>query len=343
MNLLHPIIQTAINDAGGAIPLSRFMELALTHPAHGYYTSRDPLGVRGDFTTAPETSQIFGEMIFMWLVQQYWGAGKPKEFALLEMGPGRGTLMQDVLRAAAVEPEFLQAMKLYLLEASPVLREKQLERLSEHSPVYIDDLNNLPAMPLFVVANEFFDALPVEQYRLDNGQWQRKMVVNHESGFAFAAENIDVTAVPDIILKLAPSEWAEYNVISNGIAARLAAHIKQYDGALLAIDYGYEGPAAGDTVQALKHHQYHDALADAGEADITAHVDFKTLAASAAPLRTAIVSQKDFLNSLGARERLLSLSDGKDAAAQEELQAGYDRLTGPEQMGTLFKVLMAVP
>jgi len=336
----------ALIEAQGPMSVAQFMTISLLDPQQGYYATRDPLGAGGDFTTAPEISQMFGEMVGLWLVQAWADQGCPKNPRLVELGPGRGTLMADILRTAKVAPEFLEDLEVVLIEASPALQQVQADKLRGLGAdvswaAQFDD--SLADRPLFLVANEFFDALPVDQYQIVDGQWQRKAVVNHGDVFAFAAQSIEVDFVPASIQTLSPDAWAEYSEDSVRVMQQLAAHVAKHDGTLLIIDYGYQGPAVGDTVQALKHHQYHDVLEDVGNADITAHVDFGTLAAAAAPLRTAVVSQKEFLNNTGARERLLSLCKDKDEAAQNTLHEGYKRLTDDDQMGQLFKVLMAVP
>ncbi|MGE3769601.1 MAG: class I SAM-dependent methyltransferase [Bdellovibrionales bacterium] len=337
MSLLQKILITKIVESG-AIPLSEFMNLALLHPAHGYYMTRDPLGQRGDFITAPEISQIFGEAIGLWAANEWLRLGRPGAFTLLELGPGRGTLMADALRAITqVTPDFLRGMNLQLMEASPVLRSTQQGTLESYRPTYIDNLAHLPPQPLIVIANEFFDALPVDQYRF-NGIWQRRVVKQDGDKLAWSEEA--VLNAPGPIQALRPTAWTEYSEASVDIMQALAAHISRHAGALVAIDYGYKGPAAGDTVQALRQHGYTNPLEDVGDADITVHVDFGTLASAAAPLQTTLTTQGDFLRALGGDERLAALCANKDDATQAMLRSGYARLTASDQMGELFKVLL---
>ena len=319
------------------ITLAEYMARCNAH----YYATRDPLGTNGDFITAPEISQIFGEAIGLWLVNEYMRCGQPRAFTLLEMGGGRGTLMADALRAIAqVMPDFVRGMQLFMLESSPLLRSKQQQVLAAYTPTFIGDLNTLPAQPLFVVANEFFDALPINQYRCADGQWKIRTVIDNVTASEWGETDITVAHVPPPIQILESDTWAEFSEASFTIIHTLAAHIATYGGALLAIDYGHAKTAAGDTLQAVKKHAYTNPLQNSGEVDLTAHVDFAVLANAATPLPVTLTTQGEFLHALGGRERLAALCANKDKPTQMALLAGYHRLTTPDAMGELFKALI---
>jgi SAM-dependent MidA family methyltransferase len=331
----------------GPINVSDYMASCLYDPAHGYYMSREPFGVEGDFTTAPEISQMFGELLAAWLYDAWMEAGRPLPAAIAEIGPGRGTLMQDMLRVLArLDRAFLPGVTVALVETSPRLTEIQKANLAgaPASPVWHTGISALPDMPLFIVGNEIFDAIPIRQYvRMKEGWRERLIALDDMNNFRFVAGPgapdpvLLPTAAKDAplgaIVELAPARSA----LMQEIAARLAAR----GGAGLFIDYGYREPGTGDTLQALYRHGYDDIFTHPGEADLTAHVDFAALAAIAgtAGLRTRLSTQGEFLLRLGLLERAGTLGAGCDAAFQDRLRAEVERLAGPDQMGTLFKVL----
>lgn len=314
----------------GPMPLDDYMALCLLHPRHGYYATRDPFGAQGDFITAPEISQMFGEMMGLALAQAWLDQGAPAPFALVEIGPGRGTLMADILRAIAVVPGMVAAAQIWLIEASPHLRGIQSARLG---PVnHIDDVSHLPDLPIFLVANEFFDALPIRQFQRVEGGWApRRVAINDQGGLGFALG--PAIAGPDAPM----GEIRETCPEGVAIAGRIAARIARRGGAAIAIDYG--GWAGhGDTFQALRAHQFEDPFAHPGEADLTAHVDFAALAhaAQTAGARVSnMAAQGEWLRQLGIEARAQRLARNGDAGAV----AALHRLTAPEEMGQLFKVL----
>jgi SAM-dependent MidA family methyltransferase len=308
------------------------MGLALGHSDHGYYRTRDPLGRGGDFTTAPEISQMFGEMIGAWCMMAWQAMGRP-DFTLVEFGPGRGTLMADLLRVAGkVMPDFTKAARLHLVETSPALRSRQAECLSVYEPVWHESIEDVPQGPSLFVMNEFFDALPIRQFvTTDAGLAELCVGIDPESDrLAFVMERAIKYPLPDgrgLILETCPAALA--------IVRELSARIARHGGAALIVDYGYDTPGGGGTFQAVKAHAYADPLADPGEADLTAHVDFGALAEAARQAGVTVqgpVGQGEFLLSLGIAERAAKLGT-------EEALGALHRLTAPEQMGTLFKVL----
>lgn len=303
-----------------------------------YYATRDPLGTQGDFTTAPEISQMFGEMVGVWIADLWSRAGSPA-FRYVELGPGRGTLADDALRAMA---RFgCVPMGIDLVETSPTLRAAQHIRLpaAEHH----DEVDALPDdAPLFVVANEFFDALPIHQYvRVADG-WRERMIERRDSILAPVAGGIQVDdAIPAALRSQPEGTIVETMPVAAAIMQRCAFRLARQGGAMLAIDYGYAGPAAGDTLQAMKAHQFTDPFADPGEVDLTAHVDFTTLAAAAHDVGvsvSALATQGEWLQRLGIDARLRSLSVAAPNRA-EELKGQRDRLVEAIAMGSLFKVM----
>lgn len=328
----------------GPMSVAEYMTLCLLHPEHGYYTTRDPLGARGDFTTAPEISQMFGEMLGLWVAQVWMDQGRPAPFTLAELGPGRGTLMADALRATRGVPGFHDSLRLHLVEASPVLRAAQAVTLGGSKPVFHDSAAQLPDQPLFLIANEFFDALPVRQFLRKGRGWAERMVGASDGrlvmGLAPPAplgaldHRLEDTGEDQIVETCAPAR-----PVIEAIAERIAAH----GGAALIVDYG-DWRSRGDTLQALRNHAHDDPLAYPGCADLTAHVDFEALALAAAPLHaTPLTPQGAFLERLGLSARAHALTQGLSGARLESHLAAYRRLTHPQEMGQLFKVLGLAP
>jgi NADH dehydrogenase [ubiquinone] 1 alpha subcomplex assembly factor 7 len=313
----------------GPLSVADYMAMCLTHPEYGYYMRRDPLGVSGDFTTAPEISQIFGELLGLWLGAQWQKQGK-QQAALVELGPGRGTLMADMLRATKKIPGFHEAVSVHLVEASPVLQQKQWKAIAgkHHAISWHEDIGSLPEVPLFFIANEFFDALPVRQY-IGNDERMVGMDVGGNLQF-----------IP------ATGEITERSPASCDIMRKLSTQVAQLGGAGLVVDYGYTGGSRIDTLQAVKQHAYHEVLATPGEADLTTHVDFDALGeiARIAGCETfGAVPQGKFLLQIGASQRLMNLCASASDAQKKELMSGFERLIAHEQMGELFKVLAVLP
>jgi NADH dehydrogenase [ubiquinone] 1 alpha subcomplex assembly factor 7 len=326
--------------AGGPISVAQFMRAALYDPQHGYYATRAALGAEGDFTTAPEISQIFGELIGLWLVQVWLDLGAPAPFQLVELGPGRGVLMADALRAARVRPAFLEAARLTLVEVNPALREEQRARLRGHAVSHVARLEEAPPGPMLLLANEFLDCLPIRQFVRAGSVWREKLVgVGADGALRFGLSEPLAGAMPAAAAAHAPegavAEIApELPALVDVVAERLHAA----PGRALFIDYGYAATEGADTLQALARHSKVDPLAAPGEADLTAHVDFGALARLARERALQVdgpLAQGAFLAALGAQARgraLCAAHPGKAAM----IQAGLDRLVAPEQMGTLF-------
>jgi len=339
MTALAEILTRRI-DATGAISLSEYMAECLLHPEHGYYATRDPFGAAGDFTTAPEISQMFGEMLGLFLAQVWLDQGAPAPFTLAEPGPGRGTLMADILRATRGVPGFHDAAQVHLIEASETLRAVQRKRLQGHRVAWADSLANLPDAPLLLVANEFFDALPIRQFQRDLRGWREVQVTTRDGALAFAlSQPAPIAALDHRLADTTPGDVVELCPAAAAIMAEIAARIGPHGGVALIIDYG-DWRARGDTFQALERHAPVDPLANPGRADLTAHVDFGALAAAAPGLAAArLTAQGLFLDRLGIAHRARTLARALTGAALEAHVAAHRRLTHADEMGNLFKVL----
>ncbi|MGR3621558.1 class I SAM-dependent methyltransferase [Pseudophaeobacter sp.] len=337
---------TARITSEGPISLADYMAECLLHPEHGYYTTRSPFGSEGDFTTAPEISQMFGELIGLALAQCWLDQGAPAPFSLAELGPGRGTLMADLLRATRAVPGFHAAMQIHLVEASPRLRAQQKDALAENQVRWVDSVDALPEQPLFLVANEFFDALPIRQFVRDTEGWRERRVGLSDGALCFGlGPEAPQPALEHRLLDTKPNDLVELTPAAAPITALLAQRIAQHGGAALIIDYG-DWRSLGDTLQALQAHAPVDPLLDPGSADLTAHVDFEPLCSVAQGAGCAfskLTPQGVFLERLGITDRARALAASLQGDALENLIAAHRRLTHPEEMGNLFKVLGITP
>jgi NADH dehydrogenase [ubiquinone] 1 alpha subcomplex assembly factor 7 len=344
MNELEKIIRDIIGKQG-AVSLAAYMELALQHPEHGYYRVREPLGREGDFITAPEISQMFGEMIGVWCVEAWRSLGKPNPFALVELGPGRGTMMQDILRATARVGGFHDAKQLCLLDSDKALRKEQREKLGEAAPRYIDDVAQLPPMPALVVANEFFDALPVRQFEKTFRGWTERMVTVVNDALAMTQrplESVEENLIPAAARDAAPGTVIEMSPKSQSVMRDLARRLAAQKGALLVVDYGYVAASGNASVQAVSHHKHADIFERPGEVDLTAHVDFTALATAARETGVEVghvIGQGEFLRNLGIDIRADALKKHATLPQAAAIDAALRRLTDESQMGLLFKVM----
>ena len=352
--------------AEGPLSLADYMEAALSH----YYGQGDPVGAAGDFITAPEISQMFGELIGLWCAHCWGLMGAPDPVHLVELGPGHGTLMQDALRAIGkMAPAFYEALQVHLVETSPTMRLLQAAALAGANPIWHSRFAEVPEGPLLLIANEFFDALPIRQFQPVEGGWAERLVgLGADGGFRFVLGQADFSPPleggvrgggirraethpsmnpmesqpQDYPKALSPNpslkgrgnieEIRETCPLAAQITAEIAARLAHHGGAALIIDYGYSGPAVGDTLQAVRQHAYADPLQDPGLADLTAHVDFTALAAAAQQAGGRCygpVSQGAFLSQLGIRQRAATLKQ----------ETACRRLIDPTTMGTLFKVM----
>lgn len=326
----------------GPMPFALYMQLCLTHPEYGYYHRPTPIGRSGDFVTAPEISQIFGETIGLWvaLLAQTIPDGR---FDLVELGPGRGTLMADLwrsLRRLAPETELGGPL---LVEISQSLMAEQAQRLAHLSPRWLTSVADLPGdgPPLIIIANEFFDALPVRQYQKTETGWHERVIGLRDGRRAWGLNPTPIpeTALPAALGKIESHARIEMRPAADALMVELCDKLARRGGVLLVIDYGYTTSQTGDTIQAIAGHTRADPLARPGEADLTAHVDFAALARSAGELNALPpLSQAAFLTALGVAERAAALVKTNPSRAKT-IAADLARLADPDQMGETFKAL----
>jgi SAM-dependent MidA family methyltransferase len=321
--------------ADGPIDIAAFMARCLHDPLDGYYATRPALGARGDFITAPLVSQMFGELIGLWLIEAWRGLGAPARFVLAEAGPGDGTLMSDLLRAARLDRAFLAAAELWLVETSGPLKALQADRLGGSRPRWAASLGELPAdAPLLLVANELLDCLPARQFQRTASGWAERVVgLNDAGALAFglrpAPGQPDATPVGAVVERSAAQE---------AFASELVDRLARQGGAALLVDYGRDAPGCGDTLQALAGHRKVDPLAAPGEADLTVHADFPAAlrAAQAAGVHGGLLNQGAFLRRLGIEARASALAKARPDRA-DTIARQLARLIAPDQMGELFK------
>ena len=342
----------------GLLSVAEYMDAALTHPRLGYYMSRDPFGRGGDFITAPEISQMFGELIGLWCAVQWRAMGGPDPVNLVELGPGRGTLMADMLRDGGGAEGFVESLSVSLVEISPALKISQEDALVAAKDVlkaralqWWSDFSEVPEGPLIIVANEFLDALPVRQFQKTPEGWRERMVGLAENGaddnkeFRFILADgapEDGILPPDLSGAGArDGDIIEVRPQASALAEAIAGRLAHQPGVALFIDYGHAESAAGDTLQAVKDHDFHDPLATPGEADLTAHVDFAAFGRAAAGAGAQVlgpVGQGAFLDELGIGVRAEALKAAVPAQGRE-IDAAVSRLTSEDAMGRLFKVM----
>lgn len=328
MSTVEKAIRQSI-ELNGPMSIETFMGMAVSH----YYATRDPFGTEGDFTTAPEISQMFGELIGLWVADTWIKLGKPAPFNLVEGGPGRGTLMVDILRATKNIEGLHQAARICLMETSPHLRQLQAQTLADYPVEWHDSLDKVSGDPLIFVANELLDALPIRQYQSIGGKWYERVVGLEDDKLVFG--------LTESTLNLPPEEGAikEISPASIHFMAQLSLKIRDCRGAALLIDYGYDDVVTGDTLQAVKGHGFVPVLEQIGEADLTALVDFVMMAKVSQVPVSGPITQGEFLKNMGIQMRFERLKQKATPQQVMDLQSGLVRLTGDDQMGVLFKVL----
>lgn len=337
--------------ANGAVTVAEFFKIAVCGRPDSYYNSRVPMGAEGDFITAPEISQVFGECVGGWCVELWMKLGKPLRFNLIELGPGRGTLMRDVLRVGGVRPGFTSAARAILVEVSPVLKEQQATVLASseaESIVWLSRFDELKVdAPTIIFANEFIDALPVHQYQRIEGGWGERCVsLDASEAFQFEVRrDIECSHLIPLHLRRSPvGSIVERGLEAEEIARSIGRSLHAAGGAVLIIDYGYFSYGTGDTLQALRRHHYADVLGDIGETDLTFHVNFEALRQSfeVGGLSVGgVLTQAEFLRRLGFHERTEILKRNAHEGHVRHLDRALQRLTASDQMGSLFKVLCA--
>ncbi len=336
-------------EAAGPMTLAAYMAECLMHPEHGYYQQQAVFGADGDFTTAPEVSQMFGEMIGLWLADRWIKMGRPEQVKLIELGPGRGTLMADILRATEPVEDFQSAIEVHFVEASIQLRAMQAKQVP--TAHWHDTLAQVPdsaSAPSLILANEFFDALPIHQYEKSGGNWVERMVgcVDDKLTLVGGPCGPQFALVPEVIKAGPEGSIAEVCPAALSIVGDIAERLGTHGGAALVVDYGYRKSAAGDTFQALQNHEFCDPFAAPGEADLTAHVNFEILKTAATQKGLSAYGpamQGMFLMAIGLGARAQVLAQQGDDAFQASILADLKRLTATDQMGTLFKVLALQP
>ena len=323
----------------GPISLADFMAEALGHPRLGYYRKAMPLGASGDFTTAPEISQMFGELIGAWLAERWQAMGSPPAINLVELGPGRGMLMADALRATRAVPGFHAALRVHLVEINETLRTYQANALAAFAPTWHERFDDVPRGPLLLIANEFFDALPVRQFHKTADGWRERMV-----GLADGALNLALapgaTPFAAVLPEAAAGAEAELSQAAAALAAEIGTRVARDGGWALVVDYGRDESGPGASLQAVRGHARVGVLELPGETDLSAHVDFGLLAAAARGAGAEVfgpTGQGDFLRRIGIERRAHALK----ARAQDasEIDAALARLIAADQMGSLFRVL----
>ena len=332
--------------ASGPMPLADYMQICLHDQAQGYYSSRKAIGSRGDFITAPEISQMFGELIGIWCASVWQAIGAPASFSLVEAGPGKGTLMADLLRAGQSVPGFVDAAKVRLIEASPLMMDRQRKALASFKDriEWADSTDDLLNEPLILVANEFLDCLPLRQFVKSGPVWRERCVGFDERGgltTVLGTTTLSTESLPPGHENEPDGAVFEASPAREAWVLQLAQHIEEAGGAALLIDYGHTEPGFGDTFQAMRGHAHADPFAEPGRADLTSHVNFSVLSAVAETANLAAplpVTQSRFLLEMGLLERAGQLGHGMTADAQEKIKLQVERLAGPEAMGGLFKV-----
>ncbi len=332
----------------GPMPVAEYMRLCLTHPQYGYYVTRDPIGADGDFITAPEITQMFGELIGLWMATVWQQMGAPENVRVVELGPGRGTLLDDALRAAKVVRDFHAAIVLHLVEISPTLQEIQQQTLAKFGlpMLWHASLHEVPSGPSIIIANEFIDALPVHQAVKHADGWHERVVeIAPGGGLAFGTAPTLLpqfeTTLPKA-LRQAP-EGAILEWRSDAVALEFGRRARA-GGVVLVLDYGHSKSALGDTLQAVASHSFADPLRTPGQVDLTAHVDFEALAHGAENPGVRIhgpIAQRDLLFHLGIHARAAALKANATPDQAVAIDLALTRLItgGPRGMGELFKAL----
>jgi SAM-dependent MidA family methyltransferase len=336
-------------EAGGPMPVPQYMALCLTHPEHGYYVTRDPLGAGGDFITAPEISQMFGELVGLWTCSVWRQMGSPENIRLVELGPGRGSMMLDALRAMQVVPAFRHAVVVDFVEISPALEKRQRQAFGgvDVQVAWHRSLERVPDGPMIILANEFFDALPVQQAVMCADGWHERVVKIDDDDTLQFSNARDPIPLFDQLLPSTVSDAKIGDIFewrADQIALELGRRVAHSNGAALVIDYGHVESATGETLQAVGAHDFADPLVAPGQVDLTAHVDFQALRQAAESMGARAqgpIQQGEFLRNLGIDARAEGLKMTAPAQKAAEIDAAKERLTSGERtgMGRLFKAI----
>ncbi len=335
----------------GPVSIADFMATCLFDPKEGYYNTSQPFGRDGDFITAPEVSQIFGELIAIWFVSAWQAAGEPREICFCEIGPGRATLMRDMIRTfGQIAPQFLAQAQIRLVETSPRLAQIQQEALGPDAErvIWLERMEELPEIPVFMIGNELFDAIPIRQFVKTGDRWAERLIGiddDEQLVFVAGAGSIDVNELPAEALLQGEGAIYEAAPAREALAATVAGLVTRNGGAALFFDYGHIVAGFGDTLQAVCNHNYEDVLANPGSADLTSHVDFDALArvAKKAQASAGVTTQGEFLLSMGILERAGRLGATATEVERRQIETDVERLAGPSGMGELFKAMAITP
>ena len=348
-------LRDLIDRKNGALTVFDYMAFCLHDAEYGYYSTKRPLGREGDFVTSPEISQVFGELIGLWIVNMFEALGQPKRLHILELGPGRGLLMKDALQAFAISPPIKKAMQLHMVEINPYLRKDQTRACAPYHINHFYDLatalSQMGDEPLIVIANEFFDAFPVNQYIYQNGQWFERTVIDtsrtKSAGHGGETLKFSHKGDPCHLENLPAHQPVEGDIWEDNTLAYhqidlLSAHISKHKGAGLVIDYGYSESEYGETLQAISRHEKVSIFSEPGSVDLTTHVNFESLQNTVRQnnLATTLGTQGQFLSSMGIHQRTEHMATSTDDIRESQaIREATTRLTHSLDMGTLFKVL----
>jgi NADH dehydrogenase [ubiquinone] 1 alpha subcomplex assembly factor 7 len=333
----------------GPLSVADYMSEALANPKYGYYMNGDPFGKAGDFITAPEISQMFGELIGIWCAATWGQMGAPEKIKLIEVGPGRGTLMVDLLHALQIAPDFLATIEIHMIETSPDLEKHQKRNLRalDKNIKWHKNFTEVPAGPFILFANELLDALPIQQFERSSSGWiERKVACDVNGNLMWLLDGQIIAAqnfIPVTLKDCAVGSIFELSTVAANLVTSIAQSILEYGGTALFIDYGYVKSATGDTLQAIKGHKFHDVLKDPGNVDLSAHVDFEYLGKQAKAtgiLSYDVISQRNFLRMLGIEHRANQLKRVASIRQQSDIITGLNRLIGADEMGSLFKAFV---
>lgn len=350
MTPLEQIIREIIATEG-PMPIDRYFGLVLGHPQHGYYMAQQPFGLEGDFITAPEASQMFGELIGVWFAAIYQSMGSPKAINLVEVGPGQGVLMADMLRAAKVMPGFREAVRVHFVETSLRLRAIQKEAVAKEgfNASWHNHFAQVPEGAMLLAGNEFFDAIPIKQFEKREGYWHERCVGLNGSGklgFVLSPERTPPALIPDWAHGSEDQSIAEVAPVRNAIAMEMAERLAKSPGAAIFIDYGHAESGVVDTLQAMRAHKFADPFEDIGLCDLTSHVDFGELGRAmtrGGAKVLPVITQGAFLRAMGIDARAQQLLRHANEEQRDSIEYNLKRLVAEDQMGSLFKVMAAVP
>ena len=329
----------------GEIPLDKFIDLSLYNKKFGYYMKRNPFGKKGDFITAPNISRLFSEMIAIWIISFWKNLGSPRNFNLIELGAGNGEMMKVLLESFQNFPSFLESCNIIIHEKSPILIKIQKEKLSKSKIIWVSQINKIKKNPSIFIANEFFDAMPIKQFRKQRNIWYEKFVnLENYSKASFIEKKTDIKKIERRLnFKISQNQnFIEYSELGFDYLKNISNIIKKNTGGLLIIDYGYLEKKMKNTLQAVSNHKFANILDNIGGVDITHNINFelfKKFTQKLGGLDNNLNTQKNFLIKMGIKERAEILSRNKNFSKKADIFYRLNRLIDEKQMGTLFKVM----